>query len=158
MATATPLNEICRRLDISAPTFRSWRQDPEFVEALQNLVEKHDALMSEELLEGELEALATVREGLLANDTKGNPDWDARLRAAFRLLDAAGRRGKPAEKSENTITTVGSGSGELAEALNDPAVRAWLEEKFSVPKLPSGHTVPLSSEIVIEAQDVIESD
>lgn len=151
LATATPIREICTKLDVTAHTFRGWRAEPEFQQALDDLIEKHDAIMSENLLEGELEALRVVRDGLGALDQKGEPAWDIRMKAAFRLLDAAGRRGKPAEKSEAVVTTVSQGNEELAMALRDPSVRAWLEKTYGPRQLPA---VPLA-EIVIEEAEVV---
>jgi hypothetical protein len=149
MAAATPFTDICRKLDITMPTLRSWRREDEFNAAYEELVEKHDSLMSGELLEGELEALKIAREALHAYDKEGSPNWEIRLRASFRLLDAAGRRGKPAEKVEQTTNTtvVSRHENELAEALRDPTVRAWIEkQKAPIGTLPPFQSVPLSQE------------
>jgi hypothetical protein len=156
--------EIADRLAIPKSTVLTWLARKDVKLYMDLLVEDHAAIVGQELLKGELEAVDTVRAALSATTDSGKPDWNVRLRAALRLLDAAGARGKPVEQVEQkTVQFHGNVDEALTRALLDPAVQEVLKRTPSlakaVPALPEGAvppTVPVELKTVEADYEVVD--
>ena len=121
-------------LGVSERVIYLWKKKPLFIAFLNKLVEEHTAVVQGALLEGELAAVGTVTEALEANDAKGKPMWEIRLKAAFRLLDSAGGRGAPTLKTESKHMEITGDVTELFKnALRDPGVRKRLAASGIMP-------------------------
>jgi hypothetical protein len=121
-------------LGVSERVIYIWKKKPLFTEFLNKLVEEHTAVVQGALLEGELAAVGTVTEALEANDARGKPIWDIRLKAAFRLLDSAGTRGTATQKTESKHLEITGDVTELFKnALRDPGVRKRLAASGIMP-------------------------
>jgi len=122
--------QVAKLVGVHAQTIRSWADEPEFQAGLQDVLNRHLELLEDGLLAGELAALEVMQAALTANDSNGKPDWDIRIKAAARFLDAAGRRGKPVEQTEAKVLSIsGSLDDAIKAALHDPTVREMLKRE-----------------------------
>jgi hypothetical protein len=116
---------------------------PDCEAEIERLLEATGARIEDQLVEGEREAAQTLRDALEATESDGSPNWEVRIKAAVRFLDAAGRRGKPADRVEQrTLTLTGDAAqAAVAAALRDPGVRQWLDAQPDLKQqlLPSGN-------------------
>lgn len=129
--------ETAEACGVSTQTIKNWEQKPLFQEHVEKLMEERFSALEEVLLDGEQQAVLVLMDALKAvrlAGQKGNritvPDWKTRLAAAFRLLDAAGKRGKPVERVQSQHTEI---SGDITEALTaalrDPGVQKFMKEQ-----------------------------
>jgi len=122
-------------------------KDKRVTEEVDRLVRATDATVIELLEEGERKAAATLGEALDATAPDGSPLWDIRIKAAVRFLDAAGRRGKPADKIETQMLSLTGDAAKaaLVNALRDPGVRAFLaaQPELRAQLLPEPDDVPV---------------
>jgi hypothetical protein len=96
---------------------------------VQQFTENNMALLEDILLEGE-RAAAIALTALVSSDNE-----EMRFKAAVRLLDMRGQRGKPVDKTENkTLALKGDVNKLLEAALRDPSVRGYLKG-LTVPPL-----------------------
>lgn len=122
--------DVARELSISVAMVKSRLKLPEFVTLLEQMSQRVDEKMEEriveELLKTELEAAIELRTLLRSKDEK------VRLAAVESALNRAGKRGKPAEKSEQKVATLDLNKPmgkQLEHALRDPAVRDYLDAR-----------------------------
>jgi len=124
-------------LGVTERTIYKWKAQAKFVEFLNRLLEEHSDVVQGALLEGELAAVSAIVEALDALDSDGLPNHTIRLKAAFRLMDAAGVRGTPTLKTESKHLEITGDVTELFKnALRDPGVRQRLLESGIVENLP----------------------
>ncbi len=141
LAAQVKVPKVAAMLGVSERSVYNWKKKPEFIAFLNKLVEEHTAVVQGALLEGELAAVGTVTEALEANDPKGKPMWEIRLKAAFRLHDTAGGRGAPTLKTETKHMEITGDVTELFKnALRDPGVRKRLAASGMMPEeeVPDG--------------------
>lgn len=127
--------DIKRQFNISDQMWRSWQKNRRFLEYNTSLLQQRESVVIEILKDAELQAAAVLAGALNADSPMRHkdgkirlyPNWEVRTRAAISVLDRKGERGKPIERvaSSNVNHNVPA-QGEVAQALNDPAVKAFL--------------------------------
>lgn len=139
-----PKKEIARLCGVTPKTISEWQKIPEFLAFMDSMGEAHGSYVEALLLDGETEAVNTLRAALSAVDGKGRPHWEARLKAAIRLLDAAGQRGLPTQKIKQENTNITGDLGEMLKtALADPGIKQMLASgQLRLPALPAGAVPP----------------
>jgi CRP-like cAMP-binding protein len=133
--------EVAEILRIPYSTVRAWVRNPDVAQAIQEAAIEHAQLVEAMLLAGEREAANTLLEALKAVNSKGDPDWKVRVAAALSLVDRAGARGKPVERTQLQAMVAGKADVQeaLSKALKDPGVRAWIKSDPDYAKmLPAG--------------------
>jgi hypothetical protein len=156
LAAQVKIPKIAAMLGVSERIVYVWKKKPDFISFLNKLVEEHTAVVQGALLEGELAAVGTVTEALEANDPKGKPMWEIRLKAAFRLLDSAGGRGAPTLKTESKHMEITGDVTELFKnALRDPGVRKRL---MATGMMPDEEEIPDGDFEVVEPRELSSGD
>lgn len=129
LALDVPIAQVARLVGLSRQTIHNWLGQEDFRALIERFTTEHVALLEDILLAGEKQAAITLTE-LLNSENE-----EVRFKAATRLLDMRGMRGKPAEKLEaRTLELKGDLNETLAQLLREPAVRKLLQGQ-SVPPL-----------------------
>jgi hypothetical protein len=137
LALEVPIAQAAKLVGCSRQTIHTWLGTEDFRSLVAKFTEDHLALLEDILLEGERGAAIALTE-LLHSDSE-----EMRFKAATRLLDMRGVRGKPVDKSE--VRELKGDLNELLKlAMRDPSVRKLL----AVPPLLSVRSLePLVSEV-----------
>ena len=156
LAAGTNGKRTAELVGVTEMTMVNWKKEPEFKRHLVGLFERHNEVMRQTLLEGELEAATALREALTATDGEGNPQWKPRIQAATRLLDGRGERGKPMEEIQNRLTYIGGDDlgVALGRALRDPAVKAWIQTQPNILRAIPAETI--EAEFTVEEIPALE--
>ena len=137
LASGLPERETATECGVSIAAVRRWLKLPQFTEALETATTRRLSRIEDLLLAGEHEAVETLTAALSAMTTAKSgkkvvmvPDWPTRRAAADCLLNRRGERGRPVEKIQQANFNINSPEirNELAQALADPAVRAFLDQ------------------------------
>lgn len=117
-------DEIAKEFGVDATTVYRRLNRPEVLAMMEEFMLKSEAALADILVHGEKRAAETLVELLASGDD------DVRYKAAVRLGDMAGSPGKPAEKVEMKQLHLSGNAADVAfaNALRDPAVRAYLAE------------------------------
>lgn len=122
---------------ISRQTLHNWLTQEAFKAEVEKFMEANIGLLEEILLEGERTAAITLV------DLLSSPDDELKFKAATRLLDMRGQRGKPVDKSEvKSLELKGDLNEALRHALRDPSVRKYLNDISVPPLLSAGSLEP----------------
>lgn len=129
--------DIKKQFGVTALMWRNWMDNPNFLAAVESRLHRLDQIVEGVLKDGEVQASAVLVAALSAvtpvrhRDGKIRlyPNHEVRTRAAISLLDRQGQRGKPIERvmQNNLNTNSNEVRNEVAMALADPSVRAFLE-------------------------------
>lgn len=129
LALDVPIAQVARLVGLSRQTLHNWLGQEDFRALVERFTNEHAALLEDILLAGEKQAAITLTE-LLNSENE-----EVRFKAATRLLDMRGIRGKPADKLEaRSLELKGDLNETLAQLLREPAVRKLLQGQ-SVPPL-----------------------
>ena len=129
--------ETATECGVPIAAVRRWLKLPQFTEALETATMRRLSRIEDLLLAGEREAVETLTAALSAMTTAKSgkkvvmvPDWPTRRAAADSLLNRRGERGRPVERIQQANFNINSPEirNELAQALADPAVRAFLDQ------------------------------
>jgi hypothetical protein len=123
------LVDVAEAMRLPYATVRKWSKDEAVAQAIEEATIEHTQLVEAMLLAGERAAANTLLEALEAVDGKGQPNWKVRVTAALSLVDRAGSRGKPVERTQLQAMVAGKADVQeaLERALRDPGVRAWIQ-------------------------------
>lgn len=132
-----PMITVAEEMKVPYSTIRAWAKMPEVARAIEEATIEHEHLVEAMLLDGERAAANTLLEALDAVNGKGEPDWKVRVAAALSLVDRAGSRGKPVERTQLQAMVAGKADVQeaLSRALRDPGVRAWIAKDPQYAKL-----------------------
>ena len=140
LAAGMNLVNVAKVCNVNVRTVKRWRgSDPIFRHCYESFATQQTEVMTETLLLGERKAIATMLEAMSASTpvrkrVKGEtkivlqPDWPTRMRAAERMLDMRGQRGKPVERQEIKQETItGDLTQAITAALADPGMQGYLQ-------------------------------
>ena len=151
---------VAKRLGMQEVTVKNRFLDADFAKLYDSYVNSIDIKIENEivqsLVEAELEAVEALRELMV-----GAKKEDVRLAAAESLLDRAGQRGKPADKSQIATLSLNKPLDEsVRNALSDPGVRAYLEQKPELAKMLSAGFPPQTEkvEVVVVEGEVVSDE
>lgn len=150
LGAGQPAIDVAEAMKIPYSTVRAWMRNPEVAQAIEEATIEHSQLVEAMLLAGERAAANTLLQALEAVNGKGEPDWKTRVAAALSLVDRAGSRGKPVERTQLQAMVAGKADVQeaLARALKDPGVRAWIAKDPEYAKLlPSAEAEVVDAEI-----------
>jgi hypothetical protein len=137
LASGLSERETATECGVPIAAVKRWLKLPQFSQAVETATMRRLARVEDVLLEGEREAVDTLVAALTAMTTAKSgkkvvmvPDWPTRRAAADSLLNRRGERGKPVERVQQANFNINSPEirNQLAQALADPAVRAFLDQ------------------------------
>lgn len=148
LALEVPISQVAKFVGVSRQTVHAWLGIPEFQALVQQFTENNLALLEDILLEGERAAAIALTE--LVN----SEDEEMRFKAAVRLLDMRGQRGKPVDKTESkTLALKGDVNKLLEAALRDPSVRGYLKGLTVPPLVEASSSEPPQVEVTPGEQE-----
>lgn len=139
LALEVPISQVARMIGASRQTVHNWLGQEEFRAMIEQFTSEHTSLLEDILLAGEKQAAISLTE-LLQSESE-----EIRFKAATRLLDMRGLRGKPVDKAEvKSVELKGDVNELMRQLLRDPSVRGFISSLPVPPLLSAGSEEPLT--------------